>query len=263
MELVKQGKISCLQARWSTAGALAGVTTRNGGISRPPYNSLNLGSNTDDAAYNVEGNRSVLALEFGIPLHQLLLVKQVHGSDVLVVNSENADVSHFQDVEADAIVSNQRGLMIGVTVADCYPVLLFDPQQQVVAAVHVGWRGAAAGIIGKTLQVMEAEFSSRAADVLAAVGPGISARHYVVGKDVRDAFRAAGHDWNSIAEEQSLGKWQLDLKESCRLQLAAAGIKPGHCEISEPCTYRHKELFFSYRRDQGKTGRQLGYVLLR
>lgn len=263
MDLVKCGKITCLQVDWAQQGSVvAGVTTRNGGLSRPPYNSLNLSMNTDDPEYNVEGNRSTFLNEFDVPMHQFLLVKQVHGADVLVVNSKNHDVSHFQDVAADAIVTNQPNVMIGILVADCFPVLLFDPIKNVAAAIHVGWRGAAQGIIGKAIEAMTDEFGCDIKEIKAMVGPGISAEHYQVGKDVRDAFRAGQGNWNDIAEEVEFGLWKLDIQRSIDLQLATAGIVGKQREMSDLCTWKHRELFFSYRRDGGKTGRQLGFIML-
>lgn len=264
MNLAKHGKISCLQADWCDGQqVMAGVTTRNGGISRPPYNSLNLGSNTEDQPYNVEGNRSTLLSAFELPMHQLLLVKQVHGSDIVVVDTKNYDVSHFQDVEADAIITNQPGLMLGVTVADCYPVLAYDPENKVAAAIHVGWRGAADGIIGKTLEAMQREFDCDLAQLKVAVGPGIGAAHYVVGKEVRDAFRNGVGQWSEISDEVELGQWKLDLLRSCQLQLAAAGVAKKNIDLANACTWSQRELFFSHRRDDGKTGRQMGFVLMR
>ncbi|MFW6387161.1 MAG: peptidoglycan editing factor PgeF [Thermodesulfobacteriota bacterium] len=266
MKLAKQDKLNCLQAAWATPpGVIAGVTTRNGGISRAPFNSLNLGINTDDAPHNVEGNLATLAHAFDIAQHHLLLVKQVHGCDIVVVDHKNYDVSHFQDVEADAIITNQPGLMLGITVADCYPILVFDPHQRVAAAIHAGWRGSANGIIADTLATMENEFKCDPATLLAAVGPGISKEHYVVGKEVRDAFRNSGNGahWKEISEEIELGQWRLDLRQSCVMQLHEAGIKPSNCDVSDLCTYKKKDMLFSYRRDNGRTGRQMGYIMFR
>ena len=263
MKLARQGKISYLQPKWAAESAVfAGFTTRNGGVSRPPYNSLNLGFNTDDAAHNVEGNRSTLARAFDLPPHLLLTVQQVHGTDVLLIDQENPDVSHFLKVECDAVVTNQPGIMIGVLVADCFPVLIHDPQRKVVAAVHAGWRGAAGGIIGKTVKAMQESFGSRPQELLAAVGPGIGAHKYEVDRPVRDAFRAGAGSWERISTEVELGKWRLDLRRSCLIQLEEAGVDPDRTEASEEDTCCHRELFFSYRRDGGKTGRQIGFALL-
>ncbi len=263
MKLARQGKISFLQPDWAREGVVqAGFTTRNGGVSRPPYNSLNLGYNTEDPRHNVEGNRSTMARAFGLQPHQLLTVTQVHGTDILVLDEPNPDLFHFLSVECDAVITNQTGIMIGVLVADCYPVLVFDPQQRATAVVHVGWRGAAAGIIGRTVKAMQVAFGSRAEDLRAAVGPGIGAHRYEVDRPVRDAFRSGSGHWEEIAAEVALGKWHLDLRQSCLLQLQDAGLPSSHLEATEEDTCCHRELFFSYRRDAGKTGRQMGFVLL-
>jgi len=264
MKLARQGKINFLQPSWAGdgTGICAGFTTRNGGISRPPYNSLNLGYNTADHRSNVEGNRSMVARAFDLPPHMLLTVQQTHGSDILVLNEANYDLSHFQGVECDAIVTNQSGIMIGILVADCYPVLLYDKRHRAVAAIHAGWRGAAAGLIQKTINSLRQEFGSAPEDLYAAVGPGIGAHRYEVDRPVRDAFRAGTDNWSRIAAETGLGKWLLDLRLSCQLQLAAAGLSPERIEAVEQDTCCHRELFFSFRRDNGETGRQMGFALL-
>ena len=264
MKLARQGKISYLQPAWAQQGAVeAGFTTRNGGVSRPPYNSLNLGFNTEDPRNNVEGNRSTVARAFGLPPHLLLTVRQVHGTDVLVIDEPNPDLSHFLTVECDAIVTNQPGIMIGMLVADCFPVLLLDPVKKVVAAVHVGWRGAAAGILEKSIQALQNGFGSRPQDLLAAVGPGIGAHRYEVDRPVRDAFRQGSGHWAEVASELALGKWRLDLRHNCLLQLADAGLDPTRVTATEEDTCCHRELFFSHRRDNGMTGRQMGFILLK
>jgi len=263
MKLARQGKISFFQPDWAAdAGIQAGFTTRNGGVSRAPFNSLNLGTNTEDQAYSVEGNRSTFSRAFGLQPRHLLTCSQVHGMDVLMVNEPNLDLSHFQRVEADAIITNQRGVMAGILVADCYPVILFDAQNQASAVVHVGWQGAAGGILGKTIGCMTREFGTDPSALAVAVGPGIGAHNYEVDRPVRDAFEKGTGNWRQIASEKDLGKWQLDLQLSCRLQLEAAGIPERNCRLVSECTCCHKELFFSYRRDKGVTGRQMGFVLM-
>ncbi len=125
MKLVRKGKISYLQPSGIPAPIDAGFTTRNGGVSRPPYHSLNLGLGTEDPLPNVEGNRSTLTRSFDLSPHRLLTVKQAHGNDILLVDEANPDLSHFLTVEADAIISNQAGIMLGVLTADCYPLLIW------------------------------------------------------------------------------------------------------------------------------------------
>src|SRR5512137_2483483 len=135
MELKKASKLRYLEPQGIAASGIAsaGFTTRHEGVSRPPYNSLNLGLGTADSPHSVQGNRSLLARAFGTKVEQLLTVTQVHGSDLLVVDAPNADVSHFLKVECDGIITNQPGLMIGIGVADCLPLLLLDPVRQAAA----------------------------------------------------------------------------------------------------------------------------------
>lgn len=264
IKLARQGKIHYLQPSWGeTAKVRAGFTTRNGGISRPPYNSLNLGFNTDDVRYHVEGNRSTLTRTFNLQPHQLLTVKQVHGVDILVLDQPNPDLSHFLTVECDAVITNQPGIMLGVLVADCFPVLLYAPEKQVAGVVHVGWRGAAAGILQKTVRALHANFGCPPESLLGAVGPGIGAHKYEVDRQVREAFRNGAGAWEQVAEEISLGKWLLDLRKSCLLQLAEVGLKADNLCAADECTCCHREMLFSYRRDAGHTGRQMGFILLK
>ena len=262
MKLVRKGKLTCLQPENLGEGVVAGFSTRNGGVSRAPYNSLNLGLNTEDQLAQVEGNRSTFARTFDLAPHQLLTVKQVHGNDLLLIDEPNADISHFLSLEVDAIVTNQPGIMLGVLVADCYPVLIWHAQRRVVAAVHAGWRGAANGILGKVIRALTGHFNCSVEELQAAVGPGIGAHKYEVDRPVRDAFRTGSGFWPEISKEVKLGHWQLDLALSCRLQLEQAGVLPQHLAVAEQCTCCHPELFFSYRRDHGMTGRQLGYIML-
>lgn len=262
MKLVRTGKISYLQPASLTAGITAGFSTRNGGVSRPPYHSLNLGTNTDDIKAHVEGNRSTFVRAFDLHIHQLLTVKQVHGNDLLLIDEPNLDLSHFSRVEVDAIVTNQPGIMIGILTADCYPLLLWNKQQTAIAAIHIGWRGAAGGLIYKTIKAMTAHLDCIPGDLVAAIGPGIGADNYEVDRPVRDAFRQGSGFWNEISRETSLGHWHLNLARSCRLQLEQAGLKPDAIEESGQCTLTQAEMFFSYRRDHGKTGRQIGFIML-
>lgn len=264
MKTARQGKIHYLQPTWADSpGMQAGFTTRNGGSSRAPFNSLNLGFNSGDQASQVEANRGTLARAFDLEPHLLLTVNQVHGSEILVIDQPNPEVSHFQRVASDAIITNQRNIMIGILVADCFPVLLYDQEKHVAGVVHLGWRGMAAGLLGRTIAAMNELFACQPGNLRAAVGPGIGAHKYEVDRPVRDAFREGGAQWEQIATEVSLGHWQLDLQKSCLLQLDAAGIDRASVEIVAECTCCHKETFFSYRRDRGRTGRQIGFALLR
>jgi YfiH family protein len=265
METTRTGRIHyiapCFES--STPSTIQGFTTRHEGISRPPYNSLNLGANTDDSPHNVEGNRSLLARTFGITQEQLVTVRQNHGSDILAINEPNDDLSHFQGIEADAIMTNQPGVMIGVTVADCVPILLFDPVKKVIAVVHAGWQGTAARISALAIQGMVKIFDCHAKNIKAAIGPCINPCCYEVDQPVKDAFKSQSDIWNAITVPVGTGKWRLDLALANRMQLEDAGLLTGSIQTSGNCVSCQKELFFSHRRDAGETGRQMGFIMLK
>lgn len=262
MKQTRKGKITYLQPNGLPATMTAGFTTRNGGVSRPPYNSLNLGLGTDDNPANVEGNRSTLARTFDLAPHQLLTVKQVHGNDILLIDDNNPDLSHFLSIECDAVISNQKDMIFGVLTADCYPILLWSEEQHVAAAIHAGWRGAANGLITKVIGAIKKNFAIEPNTLKAAIGPGIGAHNYEVDRPVREAFRKGSGFWDEISKETSLGHWQVDLRLSCQLQLEQAGIVLNNIDIAQQCTCCHSELFFSHRRDDGTTGRQLAFIRL-
>ena len=264
MHLSKKGKIHYLASDLLDRAGLStqGFTTRHEGVSRAPYNSLNLGLNTLDAPSSVEGNRSLLARAFGTHVNRLLTVNQVHGTDILVIDTPNPDYSHFLRLSCDGIITNQPGLMIGIGVADCVPVLLFDPVKRVVAALHAGWKGTAQRICEKGVDSLTTLFGSQPSDILAAIGPAIGSCCYEVDSPVRETFGCNDADWSAFARPAGDGRWNLNLKEANRLQLRKQGIPASHIEVADHCVSCSPELFFSYRRDQGETGRQLGFIML-
>jgi hypothetical protein len=265
MKMNRAEKINYLEPDWAQQNTHlnAGFSTRNGGVSRAPYNSLNLGFATEDLPAHIEGNRANFCKAFDLQPHQLLTIKQVHGTNLLLIDDENLDLSHFLSVEADGIITNQRGFMLGVLVADCIPLLLHHQGKGVAAAIHVGWRGAAQGIIGQAIDTLKSHFHCAPEQIQAAVGPGIAAHRFEVDRPVREAFRAGTGFWDLIAKETSLGHWQVDLTLSCRLQLEACGLLSQNIDTAQECTCCHQELFFSHRRDKGETGRQLGFIQLK
>ncbi|MCM2357019.1 MAG: peptidoglycan editing factor PgeF [Geobacteraceae bacterium] len=265
MEMTNAGKVHYLEpAIFARHGISAqGFTSRNEGVSRPPYNSLNLGGNTLDSSHNVQGNRSIVARAFGTRVEKLVTVTQVHGTDLLVIDTPNPDYSHFLKLECDGIVTNQPGVMIGVCVADCAPLLLLDPVNRVAAALHAGWKGTAGRIAAKGVEAMVTLFGSEPAGILAAVGPAIGPCCYEVDGPVRDAFSKGGASWGEYATESGAGKWRLDLALANVHQFLDAGIPRDNIETTDLCVSCQRDTFFSHRRDRGETGRQMGFIMLR
>lgn len=263
MHMKRSGRIHYIAVDFpGTQCSSQGFTTRHEGVSRTPYNSLNLGLNTLDQQFNIEGNRSLLARAFGINQEALVTVRQVHGSDILVIDEPNEEYGHFLSLESDAIITNQPGVMIGVCVADCVPILLCDPVKKVVAVVHAGWQGTASKLVLKTIAGMKTEFGSNPGDIMAAIGPSIKKCCYQVDTPVQQAFLQAGTPWDSFVTASGDGKWQLDLAAVNRDLLLLAGLKDASVQVSDMCVCCHRELFFSYRRDEGETGRQMGFIML-
>lgn len=265
MEIIRSGRIHHLAPIFETKNpaTLQGFTTRHEGVSRPPYNSLNLGFNTDDPPHNVEGNRSLLARTFGISQERLVTVRQNHGADILVIDQPNDDLTHFCGIEADAIITNQPGIMIGVTVADCVPLLLFDPVNRVIAAIHAGWRGVANDISAHLLKGMQGMFGSNLQMLKAAIGPAIRPCCYQVDPPVKDAFQQLPELWQQSATADGEGRWRLDLPLAVKIRLEQQGIPAENIQSADQCVCCQKELFFSHRRDKGETGRQIGFIMLK
>ncbi|MBV5341403.1 MAG: peptidoglycan editing factor PgeF [Deltaproteobacteria bacterium] len=264
MQINRIGRIQYVEVNFpGSPCSTQGFTTRHEGVSRPPYNSLNLGLNTQDQQANVEGNRSLLARAFGVNQEALVTPRQVHGCDILVINEPNEDYSHFLSVEGDAVITNQPNVIIGVCVADCAPILLCDPENKVIAVVHAGWKGTAEGLVSKTVAGMRSEFGSDPSRLHAAVGPCIQKCCYEVDEPVRQGFQKGGIAWDSCAELKSPGKWNLDLIAANRELLTQAGLPADAIQTSKLCVCCHSEQFFSYRRDKEESGRQMGFIMLK
>lgn len=265
MEMKKTGKVQYLEPAIfaATGAALQGFTTRHEGVSRQPYNSLNLGTGTFDSPHNVQGNRSILARAFSSRAERLVTVTQVHGTDLLVIDTPNPDYNHFLKLECDGLITNQPGIMIGVCVADCVPILLLDPKKQVIAALHAGWKGTAGEICRKGVEALVGMFGSGPGDILAAIGPAIGRCCYEVDAPVLEAFRKSGAGAECFDQLPTPGKWRLDLAAANYRQLLAAGLSDANIETTPLCVSCEHDLFFSHRRDEGETGRQMGFIKLK
>lgn len=225
--------------RWLEAdlgGARAAFSTRIGGVSEPPFDELNLGLLTEDAPGAVKENRSRLATALGREPEQIVFALQVHGTR-LIHHPSGEELP-----EADGHVVTAPGPTPMVLAADCLPVALYGPGG--LAMVHAGWRGLAGGILGEAAEAVEA--------TSAAIGPGIGPCCYEVGQEVLGAFADLG---DGIAQDR-----MLDLPEVARRRLAEAGVE--RVEAADLCTSCEPDLFFSHRRDNGRTGRQAGIAWL-
>jgi YfiH family protein len=248
MEWRESNGISWLEA--DLGSGRAAFSTRLGGVSEPPFDSLNLGLLTDDAEEAVIENRQRLAGALGFKPEQVVFAHQVHGTRLLDHSNEfrgSFQTAYVQKEpwkvpEADGHVVAEAGIAPLVFVADCLPVALAGPGG--VAMVHAGWRGLAGGILAAGAEAVEA--------TRAALGPGIGPCCYEVGDEVLAAFADLGE---GVADGR-----MLKLPEVARRRLAEAGVE--EVELAGLCTSCEEELFFSHRRDEGRTGRQAGIAWL-
>lgn len=231
---------------------IAAESTRHGGVSPLPYASLNLGLYTKDEVDNVHQNRVIFFDKLGIGMNQVAGSFQVHGTKVLV-----ADIPG-QYHGYDALISNKPGLFLTVKMADCTPVLLYDPARKVVGAVHAGWRGTVGRIVDIALQEMSAQFGSKPEDCRAYIGTCIDECDFEVDADVADYFETPYKRWDAASS-----KFLVDLKKSNKAQLLEAGVKGENIEVSPFSTVRHNEHFYSHRKESGKTGRMLAVIGLK
>jgi hypothetical protein len=196
---------------------------------------------------------------FGVGVDRVVTVRQVHGDDLAVVNGRN-----FRDVralQADALVTDARGIAIGVETADCVPVLLFDPAGPAVAAVHAGWRSTVKMIVRKAVRALEHEYGSDPSRMVAAIGPAIGPECYEVDEPVMGPVRDAFPFWRDVAASRGGGRWSLDLVKTNRLQLAAAGLRDRNIHSLGICTACRRDLFYSFRAE-GRTGRMLSAIMI-
>jgi YfiH family protein len=239
-------------------------TLRTGGLSTDNYSSLNLGLNSGDIRENVIANRNALCKALEINTDRFIFPKQAHSATVRVItttffSSGKEERNHFLH-ETDAIITTLKGVCIAVKTADCVPVLLYDPKQKVVSAIHAGWRGTAQNIVLTTIQRLVEEFGSDPADLIAGIGPSISPDVYEVGEDVHSQFDSAFYrDTNPV----KTGKRRLDLWKANKHQLIQGGVSSDHIEIAKLCTWSDSDRFFSARRDCAKTGRMATGIMLR
>lgn len=217
--------------------------TRQGGVSTGLYASLNGGIGSADDGGNVEKNRAAMATALGVEADCLLSAFQIHSPQVIVVTKPWPPA---QRPRADGMVTRTRGLAIGVTTADCGPVLFAEPQAGVIGAAHAGWRGALGGVIEATIAAMQGLGAARG-QIRAALGPMIRQRHYEVGADLIERFAAADPAAKPFfAPAVRPGHAMFDLAGYIAARLHRAGID--QVEDLDACTYGDPGLFFSYRR---------------
>jgi polyphenol oxidase len=239
------------------------TTTREGGESIDNYASLYLGFNSGDNPGNVHQNRDTLCKALEINQNEIIFPKQTHSATIKTIyadflRSDENEKKTFLS-ETDAIITDLKGVCIGVKTADCVPVILFDQKQKVIAAIHAGWRGTVQKITYLTVKQMISEFNSDPNDIVAGIGPSISPEVYEVGTEVWSQFDAPYYQLNGLL---SSNKRLLDLWKANLDQLTEVGVPAKQIELAKMCTYSNPGTFYSARRDGAKTGRMATGIML-
>jgi len=231
-----------------------GLSTRLGGLSKMPYDTLNLGLSTGDDVEIVKVNRRLFCEAVGVDADKLVTAGQVHGDSIYVVEEKDVAEGATLIKETDALITGAKGVPLMLSFADCVPVLIYDPTHNVVAVSHAGWRGTVAKIAQKTIFTMQDKFGTKPTDCVVAIAPSIGACCYEVDKTVISVLKESFSWWQDIIIPRG-ERWLLDLWEANRRQLVDIGVDNSNITTSGVCTNCNTELFFSYRAGKGHTGR--------
>ena len=256
-------------------------TTRQGGCSEGSYAEFNINAYCGDNVEHIQHNRAALCNLLGITDDRLIMPHQVHNTRIATINDSFLHLSAAERQEelegVDALMTNLPGVCIGVSTADCIPVLLYDADHQAVCAIHAGWRGTVKRIVEKSIAALIATYGTRPNDVYAQICPGISLESFEVGDEVFEAFQQEGFPMDLISKRypsdsggnfstfpSSLypSKWHINLPECNSLQLLSCGVPETHISVSPICTFQSHHLFFSARRLGINSGRIFSGIML-
>ena len=243
-------------------------TMRGGGSGN--YDGFNITHYCGDTPEHVAKCREELCSMLKIPDTHLIVPRQTHGCKVLEIGKEFMEANREERMQllegVDAVMTSLPGVCIGVSTADCIPLLLHDTRKRVIAAIHAGWRGTVARIAVECIRKMQEIHGCSAADIRAVIAPGISIDAFEIGDEVYRAFEEAGFDMQRISKRyptrNGAEKWHIDLWEANRLQLTATGVPAGNIHTTGICTYSSHEEFFSARRLGINSGRIFNGIML-
>ncbi|MEJ7862190.1 MAG: peptidoglycan editing factor PgeF [Pyrinomonadaceae bacterium] len=237
-------------------GFVNGFSTRLGGVSDFPKNSLNLAGYNEDSTENIEENRRRFLRLFDGDF-KIASCWQIHSADVRVVKTFEDFADGNQ--KFDALVSNLENVLLGAKTADCVPVLLGDAKTKAFAAIHAGWRGTAGSIVKNACEKMRAHFGTNPKDLICAIGPAASGKNYEIGQNVIDAFRENFSQSKHLFTPTRSGHAFVNLPLANQEQLISVGVLPENIHVAPLCTIDRIDLFFSYRAE-GKTGRLMSII---
>lgn len=266
IEKINQGIPYLASEAIDQAGGVAhGFSTRMGGVSEGMWASLNLGTSRGDDPDHVRENYHRFMAAIGAQEGKLVKANQVHKGTVRVVTSADwkEDICEKADFEADGLMTATPGVALMISVADCIPVLLYDPVRRVVAAAHAGWRGTAEGIVTRTVERMKEVYGCNPGDILVAIGPGICPQCFETHEDVPNAMMATmGTPVLQHIQIKDNGKFSVDLKGINAKRLEQAGVNPSNIAVSQECTSCRTDKYWSHRKVGNNRGSMAAVIQL-
>lgn len=251
-------------------------STRHSGVSKGNYAAFNINRYCGDAPDAIEQNRKSLANCLEIDVNKLIVPHQIHSDSSRIIANEYfklpANIREQIIEGVDAVMTNELNVCIGVSTADCIPILLYDTKHQAAAAIHAGWRGTVKHIVQKTIKEMGIVYQTKPQELQAVIGPGISLQNFEVGDEVYEQFANACFDMERIArrfrvmqpkEGELPLKWHLDLKLSNRIDMETMGVLPQNIIDEEICTYDNTNDYFSARKLGVDSGRIYNGIILK
>lgn len=232
-------------------------TTRKGGVSQGIYHSLNTSLIKSDPAENVRENLDRVCTAIGIDCKKLVFSQQVHGDHIRIVTAEDLGkgITKESDIlETDALITNVPGVPLITFYADCVSVFILDPVNRAVGLAHSGWKGTVLKIAQKTLVKMMETYGTRPENCLVGIGPSIERSCFEIKEDAAQLFKDSFPDWACFMAKKDQEHYTADLWLANELMLTALGVQPQNITVSGLCTCCNEDLFFSHRRDRGKTG---------
>ena len=225
--------------------------TRQGGVSVPPYDSLNVSDKNGDREDFVSENKNRIATAFHFEPRRLILLDQMQRDQILLMEGPINTLP--TPLEYDAMITDSPNIFLGILTADCLPIFVIDQKRKVIAAIHAGRQGTSLQITRKALKKMKGDFGCTSRDFLISLGPCIGPCCYEIDEEV---FHP---DWRPFSTTKKSGKWMVDLAQINIAQMKSEGIQEDQIFLINSCTRCHPDLFFSYR-GEGRTGRQLSFI---
>ncbi len=239
---------------------ICAISTRIGGVSQKPYNSLNLAYHVGDNPSNVAENRRRFCYKLGIDVSSIVVANQVHSDNIEIIRSDQAGSGAYSTNNAvpntDALITSSNAASIGVLTADCVPVMIFDPQTRTIGIAHAGWKGTILRIAQKTVLKMRSVFGVEPSNCLVMLGPSIMQCCYEVSDDILAKFDA------EFGVSTCTNGDKLDLHNAIRIQLMESGVKYNNIKSDQTCTACNLDIFYSHRAENGVTGRMMSIIKL-